>query len=55
MTFWTRLSKVVFPKRFAKMIDTSEKRWLFELQSSRVFEKSSKALNQLQALLKGRG
>ena len=47
MTFWTRLSKVLFPKRSAKMIDGSEKRKLqltFELQSSPVFEKRSKSL-----------
>ena len=44
MTFWTRLSKVLFPKRFVKMIDGSEKpkrQLAFELQSSRVFEKLS--------------
>ena len=38
MAFWTRLSKVLCPKRSAKMIDSSEKRKLqvaFELQSSR--------------------
>ena len=42
MTFSTHLSKVLFPKRSAKMIDSSEKRKLqlaFELQSTRVFEK----------------
>ena len=47
MTFWIRLSKVLFPKRSAKMIDGSEKRKLqltFELQSSHVFEKRSKSL-----------
>ena len=47
MTFWTRLSKVLFPKISAKMIDGSEtlKRQLaFELQNSRVFEKGSKEL-----------
>ena len=44
MTFWTRLSKVLFPKRSAKMIDDREKRkchLAFELQSSLVFEKRS--------------
>ena len=38
---WTRWSKPLFPKRFAKMIDLSgeSKRQLaFELQNSRVFE-----------------
>ena len=47
MTFWTRYSKVLFPKIYAKMIDGSEtvKRQLaFELQNSRVFEKRSKEL-----------
>ena len=47
MTFWTRFSKVLFPKISAKMIDGSEtlKRQLaFELQNSRVFEKGSKEL-----------
>ena len=47
MTFWTRFSKVLFPKISAKMIDGSEilKRQLaFELQNSRVFEKRSKEL-----------
>ena len=44
MTFWTRLSKVLFPRRSAKMNDSSEqhKRQLaFEVQNSRVFEKRS--------------
>ena len=44
MTFWTRLSKVLFPKRFVKMIDGSKKpkrEFPFELQSSRVFEELS--------------
>ena len=42
LTFWTRLSKVLFPKRSGKMIDGSEKRkcqLAFELQSSHVLEK----------------
>ena len=46
MTFWTRLSKVLFPKRFNKMIDGSEKckhQLTFELQNSHVFEKYSKS------------
>ena len=45
MNFWTRLSKVLFPKRSAKMVDGSKKRkrqLAFELQSSRVLEKRSK-------------
>ena len=45
LTFWTRLSKVLFPKRSFNMIDGSEKRkrqLVFELQSSRVYEKRSK-------------
>ena len=40
MTFWTCLSKVLFPNRSAKMIDGSEKRkrqLAFELESSRFF------------------
>ena len=44
MIFWTRLSKVLFPKRPAKMNDSSEKhkrQLAFELQNSRVFEKRS--------------
>ena len=44
LTFWTRLSKVLFPKRSIKMIDGSEKckrQLVFELQSSRVYEKRS--------------
>ena len=43
MTFWTHLSKVLFPERSSKMIDSSEKRkhqLAFELQSS-VFLKSA--------------
>ena len=41
MTFWTCLSKVLFPNRSAKMIDGSEKRkrqLAFELESSRFFK-----------------
>ena len=44
MTFWTRWSKLLFPKRCAKMIDGSEKRkrqLAFELQNSSVYEKRS--------------
>ena len=44
LTFGARLSKVLFPKRSVKMIDGSEKRkrqLVFELQSSRVYEKRS--------------
>ena len=44
LTFGARLSKVLFPKRSIKMIDGSEKRkrqLVFELQSSRVYEKRS--------------
>ena len=44
MTFSTRLSKVLFPKKSVKMIGGNEKRkrqLVFELQSSRVFEKRS--------------
>ena len=44
MSFWTRLNKVLFPKRSAKMNDSSEKQkrqLAFELQNSRVFEKRS--------------
>ena len=47
MTFWTRLSEVLFPERSAKIIDDSEKRktqLAFELQSSPVFEKRSESL-----------
>ena len=47
MTFWTRLSKVLFPERSAEIIDDSEKRkpqLAFELQSSPVFEKRSESL-----------
>ena len=47
MTFWTCLSKVLFPNRSAKMIDGSEKgkrQLAFELESSRFFfEKRSNA------------
>ena len=45
LTFWTRQSKFLFPKRFVKMIDGSEKRnrqLAFELQNSHVCEKRSK-------------
>ena len=45
LTFWTRLSKVLFPKRSVKMIDGNEKRkrqLVFEFKSSRVYEKRSK-------------
>ena len=44
MTFWTRWSKFLFPKRSSKMIDSSKKRkrqWAFELWNSCVFEKRS--------------
>ena len=44
MTSWTRLSKVLFPKKSVKMIDGTEKprrQLAFELQSSRVFERRS--------------
>ena len=44
MTFWTRWSKLLFPKRCAKMIDGSEKRkrqLAFELQNSSVYENRS--------------
>ena len=44
-TFWTRLSKVLFPKRSVKMIDGSEKcnrQLAFELRNWHVFEKHSK-------------
>ena len=47
LTFWTRLSKALFPKRSVKIIDGSEKckcQLVFELQSSRVYEKRSKGL-----------
>ena len=40
MTFWTRWSKLLFPKSSSKMIEGSEKRkrqLTFELQNSRVF------------------
>ena len=50
MTFWICVSKVLFPKRSAKMIGGSEKRkcqLAFELQSSRVFEKRSKNIQIL--------
>ena len=46
-TFGTRLSKVLLPKRSVKMIDGSEKhirQLVFELQSSRVYEKRSHQL-----------
>ena len=49
MTFWTRWNKLPFPKRYAKIIDGSEKRkrqLAFELQSSRVFEKRSNILRR---------
>ena len=42
MTFWTHLSKVLFPKKSNKMIDGREKskcQLAFRLQSSHVFEK----------------
>ena len=45
MTFWTRYSRVLFPKRSVKMIDGSEKRncqLAFEFQDSHVCEKCSK-------------
>ena len=45
MTFWTRWSKLLFPKRSAKMIDGCEKRIRqlpFGLQNLCVFEKRSK-------------
>ena len=48
MTFWTRLSKVLFSKSSAMMTDGSEKRkrqLAFEIRSSRVFEKRSKSLS----------
>ena len=44
MTFWTRLSKVLFLKRSTRMIDGSEKckhQLAFRLQSSHVLEKHS--------------
>ena len=44
MTFWTYWSKLLFPKRSAKMIDNSEKRkrqLAFELWNSCVYEKRS--------------
>ena len=44
VTFWTRWSKLLFPKRSAKMIDGSEKRkrqLAFEVQNLRVYEKRS--------------
>ena len=47
--FWTCLSNVLFPKRPIKMIDGSEKRkrqLVFELQSSRVYEKRSNKFQQ---------
>ena len=47
LTFWTRLSKGLFPKRSVKMIDVSEKRkrqLVFELHSSRVYGKRSNEL-----------
>ena len=46
ITFWTHLSKVLFPKRFTKMIGGSKKckhQLTFERQSLRVFEKHSKS------------
>ena len=49
MTFWTRWSKVLFPKRSVKTIDGSEKRnrqLAFELQNSHVYEKPSKSQNR---------
>ena len=50
MTFWTHLSKVLFPERSSKMIDSSEKRkhqLAFELQISRVFEKRDRIAKAL--------
>ena len=47
MTFRTRWSKFLFPKRSAKMMDGSEKRksqLAFKLQNSSAFEKRSNAL-----------
>ena len=44
MTFWTHWSKLLFPKRSAKIIDGSEKRkrqLAFDPQNSRVYEKRS--------------
>ena len=49
MTFWTRWSKVLFPKRSVKMIEGSEKRnprLAFKLQNSHVCEKPSKSQNR---------
>ena len=44
MTFWIYLSKVLFPKRSAKIIEGGEERQLaFELQNLRFFEKRSKS------------
>ena len=51
LTFWTRQSKVWFPKRSVKIIDGSEKRnrqLAFELQNSHVCEKRSKLQSLIQ-------
>ena len=50
MTFWTHLSKVLFPERSSKMIDCSEKRkhqLAFELQRSLVFKKRGRIAKAL--------
>ena len=48
MIIWTCWSKLLFPKRSAKMIDGSEKskrQLAFELQNSHVYEKSSNSFS----------
>ena len=45
MTFWTSWRKLLFPKRFTKMIEGSKKpkpQLAYELQNSHVYEKGSK-------------
>ena len=52
MTFWTRLSKVLFPKRSAKMIDCSENantNWLLNFRI-RVFLKSAENTKEMHFL-----
>ena len=52
MTFWTRISKVLFPKRSAKMIDCSENantNWLLNFRI-RVFLKSAENTKEMQVL-----
>ena len=57
LTFWSRQSKVLLPKRSVKMIDSSEKRnrhLSFELRYSHVCEKHSKRiLSKMNSIYSG--